>query len=182
MADHLTDMEKLQKQWDDALANGAFKSAKKPPVPAPDVYSPTNYGMSDAMTQVASQSEKLNDADYWNAIFRLSKGEQVDTLPQGGRLDPLNENRRCVSDTPNPIPCWTKGMDQKYEKSSWCDLKDIEKLVKMKEDLHALGDKLASNDAKEGSSQTEAILTKIKNLQSEIDDLSTSLTEPPAEM
>ncbi len=191
MPDYRTEMEKLQDHWDKAVKEGVFKDARKPPVPAPDIYSPrgdVNFGMSPEMAKMASQSEKMNDADYWNAIFKLSRGEQVVNLPTGGRLDPnpgncgiLSEGDDWPAKSPNPVPLWTKGNDQEYQPSHWFDVKDLEKLSKMKEELHALGDKLATHDAKEEKAKAEAAFKKITNLQKEITDLSNFLTTPAEE-
>src|SRR5689334_10731652 len=112
--DYHTEMEKLQDRWDKAVKEGVFKNSPKPPIPAPDTYSPrgeVDFGMSPAMANLAAQSEKMNDADYWNAIFKLSRGEQVENLPRGGRLDPNPSNQGVLSEgdnwpakSPNPIP------------------------------------------------------------------------------
>lgn len=193
MADHRTEFQKLQDSWDKALKAGIFQGAKTPPVPKVDVPTPTspadvNYGMSPQMAAVAANSENINDADYWNTIFRLSRGEQVDDRPTGGRLDPRNDHPEVLTEqklwpskSPNPIPLWTKGMDQKYQPSHWFDTADLKTLSRMKEDLHAMGDKLARHDGLGETKQADAVLKKIKGLQIEIENLSNALTVPMEE-
>lgn len=191
--DYRTDFQKMCDQWDKACQDGVFKSSKKPPVPAPDTYaapSGNHYGMSDAMAAVAADSENINDADYWSAIFKLSRGEQVDHIPRGGRLDPnpaqtaeMIHEGTWPAKGPNPVTIYSQGKDQKYQPNGWADHKDIEKLIKMKEDLHDLGDKLATHDGKVSfpSKKSESIMKQVKNLQLEIDKLTNSLTLPREE-
>ncbi len=164
--DFRTEFQKLQDTWDQALKEGIFKTAKGPVIPPVDNPTSSNYGMSSQMAAVASQSEKFSDAEYWNKIFRLSRGEQVD-----GSHEIIQEEK---SPNPNPIPIWTRGKDQENLSSHCFDLDDFNKLVKMKEDLHALGDKVA---AMKGDEQ----LKKIKSLESQLDELSTSFSRPDDE-
>jgi hypothetical protein len=198
MADYRTDFQKMCDQWDKACQDGVFKNAKKPPVPAPDQYaapsatSPAenSFGMSPQMAAIAANSENINDADYWSAIFKLSRGEQVENIPRGGRLDPNpNQTAEMIQEGtwpakgPNPVTLYSQGKDSKYQKSYWFDVEDLGKLNRMKEDLHALGDKLATQDGKVQvpSKKSESIMKQIKNLQREIDTLSNTLTLPKEE-
>ena len=190
MADYRTDFQKMCNQWDKACQDGVFKNAKKPPIPTSDNpvgKSGDNFGMSNQMAAIAGQSEKINDADYWSAIFRLSRGEQVENMPTGGRLDP-NPDKMIQEGTwpnkgPNPVTLYSQDKDYKYQPSNWFDVEDIGKLIKMKEDLHALGDKLATHDGKVQvpSKKSESIMKQIRSLHKQIDSLSDTLTLPREE-
>lgn len=189
--DYRTDFQKHCDQWDQACRDGIFKNSKKPPVPAPDLYSPkeNNFGMSDKMASIASNSESTNDADYWTAIFKLSRGEQVET-PRGGRLDPNPEQTAAMihegtwpNKGPNPTTLYSQDKDSKYAPSGWFDVDDLGKLAKMKEDLHALGDKLAKQDGlkQNHSKKSDSILKQIRKMQEEIDKLTDTISLPREE-
>ncbi len=181
MADHRDEFQKMCDQWDSALKKGIFKT--KPAAPAPKVE--RDYGMSPQMAAIAGNSENINDVDYWNAVFRLSRGEEVDIRAVDDNGDPTVIHEELVvkakGTNANPIPRWTKGKDQKNIPSGWFDGDDFDRLMKMKEDLHALGDKLATHDGLSQKTKAEAVLTKIRNLQKGIDSLSSSFTLPKEE-
>jgi hypothetical protein len=193
MSDQREDFQKMVDQWEKAQQDGIFGSSKKPPVPAPDQYAmPTNnqhqqdYGMSPQMAAIAANSEKINDADYWSAIFKLSRGEAVEDRPTGGRLDPnpnsglmqesTNKNK-WTTQAPNPVPFWTRGKDQDNAPAHWFDPDDLNRLARMKEDLHNLGNKLAGSSITKGV-KSEAVLKEIRNLSKKIDNLSDNLSYP----
>lgn len=168
--DYRTEFEKMQDQWDAAVRDGVFKDSSKPPLPSPDDPTPLkDYGMSREMASVAGASERMSDADYWTAVFRASNGERV-AEPGPGVLSEGSGGR-----SPNPIPLWTRGVDAENRVARWCDLDDLNKLIEMKKDLHALGDKVAALRGGEG------VAKKIKGLQKQIDEISDSLGQPPEE-
>lgn len=190
MSDHRTEFENICDQWDKACRDGIFADAGKPPVPSPDVYSPEygrdNFGMSDKMAAHAANSENSSDADYWRDLFQIARGEQA--APRGRSPEPSGKPEVLREGTwpskgPNPVTVYSQGKDSKYQKSGWFDMKDLGKLIKMKEDLHDLGDKLASNDGKIKfpSKKSESIMKSIDTLQREIDTLSDALTIPREE-
>lgn len=184
MADYRCEFQKMCDQWDSALKKGIFKTNSQPTSTSnqQDVPSDANYGMTPQMAAVAANSENINDADYWNAIFRLSRGEQVD-LHTTSNPEVLREELTIKSKgkNANPIPRWSRGKDQANVPAHWFDRDDFDKLIRMKEDLHKLGDKLATHDGKAEKTQAEAVLKKIRNLQKQIDELSSELLLPREE-
>jgi hypothetical protein len=185
MADQREEFQKMCDQWDAALKKGIFttkpaKSApERQPAPAGD-----QYGMSPQMASLAANSENINDVDYWNAVFRLSRGEQVDirSVDDAGEPTVLRESDGAwPAKSPNPVPLWTRGKDQKNVPSHWFDRSDFDKLARMREELHDLGDKLAGHDGRGERGKAEAALKKIRSLQRELDEFSNTFGTPREE-
>lgn len=195
--DHLSELEELQAKWDAALKGGAFKSASKPiSKPVPSSGQSADYGMSPGMAQLAANSEKINDSDYWSAVFHLARtgnvSDSVTPEVKGSVSSEAPELMQEVRKTypPQQVSPPSFGKDQNpVITPNWIDGKDLLKLNRMKIELHELGDKFAAYDLtgksksnNENKVQTQGkepgadILKKIHDLQNKIDDLSDTLS------
>jgi hypothetical protein len=122
-----------------------------------------------------------DDTAYWRVMASLEKGVDSPDI-----LEMIQEVRKDL--TANPVPRSTLGKDQTLVVTpDWTDGDDLNKLIKMKQELHDLGDKLAALGVTKESEQkvitygeekVDSIWSSIKSLRAKIDDLSDNL--PPS--
>lgn len=154
-------------KWDKAQQEKIFDDLPKPRGTSDQTADVSFFGAFNS-----NPTDSLNDADtaYWDAIYKTS----IDNLASNSNNDVLNESNR-QKYSPNPMKVDTGGADQELEPLQLgltFDEEDLKKLETMKIDLYDLECKVAEMD----DEKSQKIQSKIKDLKSKIDELSTDMS------
>lgn len=153
------EFDDLVSKWDKALNSDIFKSAPSIPSTADQTSINSFFGPMHS-----NPTDEIKDADakYWNAINSTASGVDIPME----RLDEVYSLKSLVED-PNPIRKGTEGKDQELTPTALgvtFSEEDVESLADMKSKLHELGNKMASMEGKDYSSQIKELISKIDDL------------------
>jgi hypothetical protein len=163
--DHAEHMRELSEKWQAAAGSDVFANLRKVVRPAPQDR-PEDY--QDFQRHTPSFNPKVNDAAYWDLIAKAAKNPN--DAPDV--IEYLMEQEKYTN---NPVYPVTYGKDQEpVVTPNWINGEDLEKLIKIKLDLHDLGDKFAAAEAKMDP-KAKGLWEQIKTLRNKIDELSDSL-------
>lgn len=171
-AEDIQSLSNFQKKWDQMCSQAKFQKQQQ---------------QNENLLQ-ENENKKPTDANYWLEVARVAKVNtnnykiyeslKSQVLTEAGSIE-----------TPNPILATTLGPDSAPRVTpGWNSGEALEKIIKMKGELHDLGDKLASANVKWNETplditekQGEDVLRKIIELSKKIDELTKSLTPGTAD-
>ncbi len=191
-------LENWMKQWKSAQEKGLFKDAPKPPVINEQTKSSDYFGNIKEQAEPKAVGVKNCDAQYWQQVYKLSKGQKLTeqtskieddplgSTPQGKLRDVPDKNSLGtkaaeLGNAANPVIPSTRGEDQrKHITPDWADGKGLRELVDLKTSLYKLEVKINSHPKfgayGDESPEIKKIQTQIDELKHKIDELSNSLS------
>lgn len=155
-----------EQKWQAAMDAGVFADAPKAPRPA---LQDRIEDYQDFQRHRPSVNPKVDDGGYWDLIAKAAKNPN--DAPDV--IEYLMEQDKYTN---NPVYPVTYGKDQEpVVTPNWINGEDLEKLIKIKLDLHELGDKYAAAEATMDP-KAKGLWGQIKSLGEKLDELSDALT------
>lgn len=166
--DQVEMMREMQEKWTATLGTDTFSNLR-PVVRPAEQDRIEDY--QDFQRQRPTVNPKVNDECYWDLVAKAAKNpnDAPDVIEYL-----MEQEKQPVS--PNPVRIATLGMDQApVVTPNWINGEDLEKLARMKCELHEIGDKFAAAEATMDS-KAKGLWEQIKTLREKIDELSDSLS------
>lgn len=187
----MDDINKYADIWDNALKQGIFKDAPKPPTPAEPRASADFFGQINPDEYDVDGALHLNEGEvkYWAEMAKIALDKSSYHMPLNEERTPEKSDIQAASSrlgsTFNPVYPHTIGKDQdlgtpvKVTQNWGVGGKELNDLEDLKKRLHELEVKLNSAGIikpEKGKKESDSTILKgMKDLKKDIDDLSDKL-------